>query len=73
MCKDDCPGACSNGTQLYNIWGLKNCSKPFICKPGYGGQTCNECVNYHYPSSGKNGIVDKETGEGVKCIRKYEI
>ena len=60
--------ACSNGTQLYNIWGLTNCSSPYKCKPGYGGNACSECTIFNSPVDDEwNGVVDPNTGQGVVC------
>ena len=64
--------ACSDGTLLYNIWGLVNCTPPYNCKDGYGGQLCNECVNFHHPFGGYYKTIDSLTGEGVKCICKFK-
>ena len=61
---------CSNGSQLYNIWGLTKCKSPFLCKPGYEGNFCDECMPFHYPITGVNKIVDADTGEGVNCRSK---
>ena len=56
---------------LFNIWGLTNCTENFQCREGYEGKNCNNCSLFYYPINGNNITVDSSNGEGVICQSIY--
>ena len=67
-----CLSVCKNFEgDLFNIWGLTNCTEESECREGYEGNNCNKCSSFHYPINGNNITVDSNNGEGVICQSIY--
>ena len=66
-----CLSVCKNSEgDLFNIWGLTNCTEDSECREGYEGKDCNNCSSFYYPINGKT-IVNTTNGEGVDCQSNY--
>ena len=64
---------CKNSDgDLFNIWGLTNCTDDFECREGFEGKDCNTCSPLYYPINGKT-IVNPTNGEGVDCQSMYHF
>ena len=67
---------CRGSDGKCNIFGTQGCNdtyyeKECLCKDGYHDSHCSQCMDFFYPISGNESIIDIN-GNGVTCSSRWK-